>query len=92
MARARRVRRQLLAAVGGGIRAVVAEGLRTWLFLGATVSLASVLALPTASILLPIAMDPVLDVCLPLGPVAFAVAGLRAPDRPTFRDTRSGAW
>jgi hypothetical protein len=155
LARARRGRRQLLAAVGGGIRALVAEGLRTWLFLGLTFSLASVLAVTTAWILLqpagrttsnffggpigslltvaavvagfaylgwilparmagpavrsvrgvrqavaliglavgsgvlwlmvPIAMDPVLAVGLPLGPVAFALAGLRAPDRPTFR-------
>ena len=35
--------------------------------------------------LVPVAMDPVLAVGLPLGPVAFALAALRAPERPTFR-------
>jgi len=35
--------------------------------------------------LVSVAMDPVLAVGLPLGPVAFALASLRAPRRPTFR-------
>src|SRR5207245_5616268 len=35
--------------------------------------------------LVPVAMDPVLAVGVPLGPVAFALAALRAPERPTFR-------
>jgi hypothetical protein len=155
LARARRGRRQLLAAVGGGIRAVLAEGIRTWIFLAVLASLTAILALPAASIfahvlgrstssyfggpigslatvgavvggfaylgwvlpariagpavrsvfgvrrgvaliglalgsavlwfLVSVAMDPVLAVGLPLGPVAFALAALRAPERPTFR-------
>jgi hypothetical protein len=156
LARARRGRRQLLAAVGGGIRAVLAEGIRTWVFLMVLASLTAILALPAASIvrlllglrstssmlggmpgslatvgaviggfaylgwilparvagpavrsvrgvrravalvgfavgsgvlwlLVPVAMDPVLAVGLPLGPVAFALAAIRAPERPTFR-------
>ncbi len=155
LTRARRGRRQLLAAVGGGIRAVLVEGIRTWIFLALALGLATVLALPTASVflhmlgrstssylggpigslatvgavvggfaylgwvlpvriagpavrsvlgvrravallglavgsvivwfLVPVAMDPVLAVGLPLGPVAFALAALRAPERPTFR-------
>lgn len=155
LARARRGRRQLLAAVGGGIRAVLVEGIRTWIFLALALGLATVLALPTASVflhmlgrstssylggpigslatvgavvggfaylgwvlparvagpavrsvlgvrravallglavgsvivwfLVPVAMDPVLAVGLPLGPVAFALAAVRAPERPTFR-------
>jgi hypothetical protein len=36
-------------------------------------------------LLLPLTLDPVLAVGLPLGPVAFAVAAMRAPERPTFR-------
>jgi hypothetical protein len=36
-------------------------------------------------LLVPVAMDPVLAIGLPLGPVAFALAALRAPERPTFR-------
>jgi hypothetical protein len=36
-------------------------------------------------LLVPLAMDPVLAVGVPLGPVAFAVAALRAPERPTVR-------
>src|SRR5450756_1875947 len=154
--RARRGRRQLLAAVGGGIRAVLAEGIRTWIFLAVIASLTAILALPAASIvrlllglrstssmlvgmpgslatagvvvggfaylgwvlpariagpavrsvfgvrrgvaliglalgsavlwfLVSVAMDPVLAVGLPLGPVAFALAAFRAPERPTFR-------
>jgi hypothetical protein len=51
LARARRGRRQVLAAVGGGIRAVLAEGIRTWIFL-AVLTLTAVLALPTASFFL----------------------------------------
>ena len=35
--------------------------------------------------LVSVAMDPVLAVGLPLGPVAFALAAFRAPERPTFR-------
>jgi len=156
LARARRGRRQLLAAVGGGIRAVLAEGIRTWIFLAVLASLTAILALPAASIvrlllglrstssmlvgmpgslatagvvvggfaylgwilparfagpavrsvrgvrravalvglavgsailwfLVPVAMDPVLVVGLPLGPVAFALTALRAPERPTIR-------
>lgn len=156
LARARRGRRQLLAAVGGGIRAVLAEGIRTWVFFALAFSLTAILALPAASIIrlllglrstssmlggmpgslatvgavvggfaylgwiLParvagpavrsvrgvrravallglvvgsgvlwflviVAMDPVLAIGLPLGPVAFALAALRAPERPTFR-------
>jgi hypothetical protein len=155
LARARRGRRQLLAAVGGGIRAVLAEGIRTWIFLAVLASLTAILALPAAMIfahvlgrssssyfggpigslatvgavvggfaylgwvlpariagpavrsvrgvrravallglavgsgvlwfLVPVAMDPVLAVGLPLGPVAFALAAFRAPERPTFR-------
>ncbi|HEX7398389.1 MAG TPA: permease prefix domain 1-containing protein [Candidatus Limnocylindrales bacterium] len=155
LARARRGRRQVLAAVGGGIRAVLAEGIRTWIFLAVLASLTAILALPAASIfahvlgrstssyfggpiaslatvgavvggfaylgwvlpariagravrsvfgvrrgvaliglalgsavlwfLVPVAMDPVRVVGLPLGPVAFALAALRAPERPTFR-------
>jgi hypothetical protein len=155
LARARRGRRQVLAAVGGGIRAVLAEGIRTWIFLAVLASLTAILALPAASIfahvlgrstssyfggpiaslatvgavvggfaylgwvlpariagravrsvfgvrrgvaliglalgsavlwfLVPVAMDPVLVVGLPLGPVAFVLAALRAPERPTFR-------
>jgi hypothetical protein len=155
LARARHGRRQLLAAVGGGIRAAIVEGIRTWIFLALAFGLATALALPAASVLLhlvgrstssylggplgslvavaavaggfayvgwilptrvagpavrsvravrrPVAvlglmvlsgmlwflvtvvMDPVLAVGLPLGPVAFALAALRAPERPTFR-------
>jgi len=156
LARARRGRRQLLAAVGGGIRAVLVEGIRTWVFLAVLASLTAILALPAASIvrlllglrstssmlvgmpgslatagvvvggfaylgwilparfagpavrsvrgvrravalvglavgsgvlwfLVPVAMDPVLAVGLPLGPVAFALTALRAPERPTVR-------
>jgi hypothetical protein len=155
LARARRGRRQLLAAVGGGIRAVLAEGIRTWIFLALALGFTAVLALPTASFflhllgrssssyfggpigslatvsavvggfaylgwvlpariagpavrsvfgvrrgvsliglalgsavlwfLVSVAMDPVLAVGLPLGPVAFALAAFRAPERPTFR-------
>jgi hypothetical protein len=155
LARARHGRRRLLAAVGGGIRAAIVEGIRTWIFLALAFGLATVLALPAASVLLhligrstssylggplgslatvsavaggfaylgwilpsriagpavrsvlgvrravallglavgsvivwflvPVAMDPVLAVGLPLGPVAFALAALRAPERPTFR-------
>jgi hypothetical protein len=156
LARARRGRRQRPPAVGGGIRAVLAEGIRTWVFLMVLASLTAILALPAASIvrlllglrstssmlggmpgslatvgaviggfaylgwilparvagpavrsvrgvrravalvgfavgsgvlwlLVPVAMDPVLAVGLPLGPVAFALAAIRAPERPTFR-------
>ena len=155
LARARRGRRQLLAAVGGGIRALLIEGIRIWVFIALALSLATAFALPTASVflhtlgrstssylwgpiaslapvgavvggfaylgwilpvriagpavrsvlgvrravallgfavgsviiwfLVPIAMDPVLAVGLPLGPVAFALAALRAPERPTLR-------
>lgn len=155
LAQARRGRRQLLVAVGGGIRAVLAEGIRTWIFFALAFSLTAVLALPAASIflhvlgrstsssfggpigslatvgaviggfaylgwvlparvagravrsvrgvrravallglvvgsgvlwfLVTVAMDPVLAIGLPLGPVAFALAALRAPERPTFR-------
>lgn len=155
LARARRGRRQLLAAVGGGIRAVLVEGVRTWIFFALALSLTTVLALITASVfahvlgrstssmlvgmpgslatagvfvggfaylgwilparfagpavrsvrgvrravalvglavgsgvlwfLVPVAMDPVLAVGLPLGPVAFALTALRAPERPTVR-------
>jgi hypothetical protein len=155
LARARRGRRRLLAAFGGGIQAVIVEGIRTWIFLALAFFLAEMLAIPAASTVLhaigrstssyfggplgslatvsavaagfaylgsimpnrvagpavrsvrgvklpiavlgltigsvivwslvQVAMDPVLAVGLPLGPVAFAVAALRAPDRPTFR-------
>jgi hypothetical protein len=155
LARARRGRRRLLAAVGGGVRAVIVEGIRTWIFLALVFFLAAMLAIPAASTLLhligrstssyfagplgslmtvaavacgfaylgwimpnrvagpamrsvrgvrrpvavvgwtlgsllvwslvSVAMDPVLAVGLPLGPVAFALAALRAPRRPTFR-------
>jgi hypothetical protein len=36
-------------------------------------------------LLVPLTLDPVLAVGLPLGPLAFAGATLRAPERPTFR-------
>ena len=155
LARARRGRRQLLAAVGGGIRAVLVEGIRTWIFVAVLASLTAILALPAATIfayvlgrsssssfggpigslatvgavvggfaylgwvlparvagpamrsvrgvrravallglvvgsgvlwfLVTVAMDPVLAIGVPLGPVAFALAALRAPERPTFR-------
>jgi hypothetical protein len=155
LARARRGRRQLLAALGGGVQAVIVEGIRTSLFLALVFVLAAMLALPMASTLLhligrstssyfggplgslvtvaavaagfaylgwilparvagpavrsvrgvrrpvavlglavgsilvwslvSVAMDPVLAVGLPLGPVAFALTALRAPRRPTFR-------
>jgi hypothetical protein len=155
LARARRGRRRLLAAVGGGVRAVIVEGIRTWIFLALVFFLAEMLAIPAAATVLhligrstssyfggpigslvtvsavaggfaylgwilparvsgqavrsvrgvrrtvavlgltvgsvlvwslvSVAMDPVLAVGLPLGPVAFALAALRAPRRPTFR-------
>ena len=155
LARARRGRRRLLAALGGGIQAVIVEGIRTWIFLALAFFLAEMFAIPAASTLLhaigrstssyfegplgslatvsavgagfaylgwimpnrvagravrsvrgvklpiaalgltigsvivwlfvQVAVDPVLAVGLPLGPVAFAVAALRAPERPTFR-------
>jgi hypothetical protein len=155
LARARRGRRQLLAALGGGIQAFIVEGIRAYLFLAFVFFLAEMLAIPAASSLLhlfgrstssyfggplgslvtvtavasgfayigwilptriagpavrsvrgvrrpvamlglvigsvlvwslvSVAMDPVLAVGLPLGPVAFALASLRAPRRPTFR-------
>jgi hypothetical protein len=52
LAQARRGGRRLLAAVGGGIRAVIVEGIRTWIFLWLALGLAAVLALPAASVLL----------------------------------------
>jgi hypothetical protein len=155
LARARRGRRRLLAALGGGVQALIVEGIRTWLFLALVFFLATMLAMPAASTLLhligrstssyfggplgslvtvaavasgfaylgwilparvagpavrsvrgvrrpvavlgltvgsvlvwsvvSVAMDPVLAVGLPLGPVAFALAALRAPRRPTSR-------
>ncbi|MEA2620819.1 MAG: hypothetical protein QOC97_1592 [Chloroflexota bacterium] len=155
LARARRGRRRLLAALGGGVQALIVEGIRTWLFLALVFFLAAMLAMPAASTLLhligrstssyfggplgslvtvaavasgfaylgwilparvagpavrsvrgvrrpvavlgltvgsvlvwsvvSVAMDPVLAVGLPLGPVAFALAALRAPRRPTSR-------
>jgi hypothetical protein len=148
-------RRQLLAAAGGGIRAVLVEGIRAYLFLGLSFALAAAFVIPIASsllhlagtstssyfggplgscvtvfavlggsaylgwvlpariatpalrsvrgvrrtvsaigfgigsavvwLLLPLTLDPVLAVGLPLAPVAFAVAALRAPETPTFR-------
>jgi HAAS len=153
--RAHHGRRQLLAAAGGGVRAVLVEGMRTYLFIALALVLASILAIPIASALLhalgrstssyfggpvgslvtvggtagglaylgwilpariavpavrsvrgvrrpvawlgslvgsiivwllvPLAMDPVLAVGLPLAPAAFALAALRAPDHPTVR-------
>jgi len=159
LARARRGRRQLLAAVGGGIRAVLAEGIRTWIFLAVLASLTAILALPAASIvrlllglrstssmlvgmpgslatagvvvggfaylgwilparfagpavrsvrgvrravalvglavgsailwfLVPVAMDPVLVVGLPLGPVAFALTGRRSGQPSAWASSR----
>jgi hypothetical protein len=155
LARARRGRRHLLAALGGGIQAFIVEGIRAYLFLAFVFFLAEMLAIPAASSLLhligrstssyfggplgslvtvtavasgfayigwilptrvagpavrsvrgvrrpvavlglmvgsvlvwsvvSVAMDPVLAVGLPLGPVVFALAALRAPRRPTFR-------
>jgi hypothetical protein len=155
LARARRGRRRLLAALGGGVQAVIVEGIRTYLFLAFVFFLAEMLAIPAASTLLhligrstssyfggpigslvtvaavsggfayvgwvlparvagpamrsvrgvrrpvavlglavgtvlvwcvvSVAMDPVLAVGLPLGPVAFALAALRAPRNTTFR-------
>jgi hypothetical protein len=155
LSRARHERRQLLAAVGGGMRGLVVEGIRTWLFMAVVVTAVSVLAIPLAAavihaqgrsassylggplgslvtvlaalaaaaylgwvlparvarpairsvravrravavvglvggstvlwLLLQVALDPVLAAGLPLVPVAFAVAALRAPERPTFR-------
>lgn len=155
LARARRGRRRALAAVGGGVRAVIVEGIRAWIFLALGFGLATILAMPAASLVLhalgrstssyfggplgslvtvaavaggfaylgwivparvarpavrsvrgvrlpvalfgltvgsailwllvSVAMDPVLAVGLPFGPVAFALAALRAPERPTFR-------
>ena len=155
LARAHHGRRQLLAAVGGGIRAVLVEGIRAWVFVALLLSLTASLAMlsgwivlqlmgrsspsdtagPVFSLvtvgaaicgfaylgwilpvriagpavrsvrgvrravafvglvvasavlwfLVSIDMDPVLAFGLPFGPVAFALAALRAPDRPTFR-------
>jgi hypothetical protein len=156
LARAQRGRRQLLVGVGSGIRAVLAEGIRTWIFIAVLAGMTAILVLPAASMvrlvlglrttssmlgglpgsvatasavvggfaylgwilparfagpavrsvrgvrravalvgiavgsallwfLVPVAMDPVLAVGLPLGPVAFALAALRAPERPTVR-------
>ncbi|MEA2630314.1 MAG: hypothetical protein QOE66_533 [Chloroflexota bacterium] len=155
LGRARRGRRHLLAALGGGIQAVIVEGIRTYLFVALVLALSAILALPAASVLLhlvgrstssyfggplgslagvgavaggfaylgwilparvagpamrsvrsvrrpvaavglvvgslfvwsvvSVAMDPVLALGLPLGPVAFALAALRAPGRPTLR-------
>lgn len=155
LARARRGRRRALAAVGGGVRAVIVEGIRAWIFLALVFGLAAILAIPAASFVLHalgrstssyfggplgslvtvaavaggfaylgwivparvarpavrsvlgvrrpvallgfavgsaivwflvrVAMDPVLAVGLPFGPVVFALAALRAPERPTFR-------
>ena len=155
LARARHGRRQLLAAAGGGIRAVLVEGIRTYLFLGLSFALAMTFAIPIASsilhlagtstsnyfggplgsgvtvlavlggsaylcwvlpariatpavrsvrgvrrpvaalglaigsavvwLLVPLTLDPVLAVGLPLGPLAFTAAALRAPEPPTFR-------
>jgi hypothetical protein len=155
LASAHHGRRQLLAAAGGGVRAILVEGIRTYLFLGLTFALAAAFAIPIASsilhlagtstssyyggplgscvtvfavlggsaylgwvlpariaapavrsvhgvrgavaaigfgigsvvvwLLLPLTLDPVLAAGLPLAPVAFAVAALRAPEPPTFR-------
>lgn len=155
LSRARHGRRQLLAAVGGGIRAAALEGLGAWIVIGLWVELSAMLSIPLAMAaldalgrpgssyfqgaagslvaalfvaswfaylgrLLParvapravrsargmrvpvaiaglvvgsaavwllggIAVDPVLAVGLPLGPVVFAAAALRAPDRPGLR-------
>ncbi len=155
LGRARRGRRHVLAAVGGGIRTVLAEGIRTWIFLAFLAGLTALLAFPLASLalhaldrttsgflvgpagsvltvlavaggfaylgwilparvarpamrsvrgvrravatigfalgsgvvwfLVPVVMDPVLALGLPLGPVAFSIAALRAPEQPTFR-------
>ena len=52
LGRARRGRRRLLAALGGGVQALIVEGIRTWLFLGLTFFLAEMLAMPAASTLL----------------------------------------
>lgn len=154
LSRARHTRRQLLAAVGGGVRAAISEGIRTYLAFAIFVALPASLAMSIASavlhgvgqstsgylgaplgsfvtaatvaagfaylgwvvparvarlavrsvsgvrpvvavagliagsgivwLLVPIAMDPVLAIGLPLGPVAFAITALRAPERPTF--------
>ena len=155
MGRAHRGRRQVLAAIGGGVRVVLVEGIRTYLFAVIVLALASILAMPIAAtvlhalgrstssyfggpvgslvtvaavvlgmaylgwiapaciaapavrsvrgvrrivaalgltigsavvwLLVRLAMDPVLAVGLPLAPVAFALAALRAPERPTIR-------
>ncbi len=155
LSRARHERRQLLAAVGGGIRGLVVEGVRTWLFMAVVVTGISVVAIPLAAavihaqgrsassyfggplgslatvvaalaaaaylgwilpaqvarpairsvravrrivavvgfvggstvlwLLLQVALDPVLAAGLPLVPVAFALAALRAPEGPGFR-------
>jgi hypothetical protein len=143
------------AGGGGGIRAVLVEGIRAYLFLGLSFALAAAFAIPIASsllhlagtstssyfggplgscvtvfavlggfaylgwvlparvakpavrsvrgvrrqvaalgfvigsaviwLLLDLTLDPVLALGLPLAPVAFAAAALRAPERPTFR-------
>ena len=155
MVQAHRGRRQVLAAIGGGVRVVLVEGIRTYLFALIVLAIASILAIPIAStvlhalgrstssyfggpagslvtvvatglgfaylgwivparvagpavrsvrgvrpvvaalglaigsagtwLLVPLAMDPVLAVGLPLAPLAFAAAAIRAPERPTVR-------
>ncbi len=52
LGRAHRGRRQVLAAIGGGVRVVLVEGIRTYLFAVIVLAIASILAIPIASTVL----------------------------------------
>jgi hypothetical protein len=52
LSRARHTRRQVWAAVGGGVRGLVVEGIRTWMSVGLLFGVASILGLPLAMLLL----------------------------------------
>ena len=52
LGRARHARRQLLAAAGGGARAVLVEGIRTYLFMLFAFGTAAILAMPIAAVVL----------------------------------------